>query len=204
MSGQGAGVRDEDFEWNDAKAASNFRKHQVTFEQARPGFDDPKWVDFDDPHPDEDRYNRLCMLDTVVYVVTYVDRDTRYASSRLGERTSMSKTSISSDERRRPAASSGSARPAMTDDEITAAALADPDAQPITPEQVAAYRAPAMCKVIRNKLGMTRSRLAEAYGIPLDTLQAWERHRSDPTEVERNYLRLIERAPELAKLEPVA
>ena len=113
----------------------------------------------------------------------------------------MSKTSTSTGERGRAGASGDAARPvAMTDEEITAAALADPDAQPITPEQVAAYRSPALCKVIRNKLGLTRSRFAAAYGIPLDTLQGWERHHIEPTEAELAYLRLIERAPELAKV----
>ena len=70
-------MRDEDFEWDDDKAASNLNRHKVDFETARIAFDDPQWLDFDDPDPDEDRYNRLCMLDATIYVVTYVDRDTR-------------------------------------------------------------------------------------------------------------------------------
>ena len=93
---------------------------------------------------------------------------------------------------------------AMTDEEITAAALADPDAQPLTPEQLEAMRRRRpLCKVVRNKLCMTRQRFSESYGIPLDTLRAWERHEAEPTEVELAYLRLIERQPELAKLVPV-
>ena len=93
---------------------------------------------------------------------------------------------------------------AMTDEEITAAALSDPDAQPLTHEQLEAMRRPRpFCKVLRNKLHMTRQRFSESYGIPMDTLRAWERHEAEPTEVELAYLRLIERAPELAKLEPV-
>ena len=95
---------------------------------------------------------------------------------------------------------------AMTDDEITAAAHSDPDARPITPEQVAAAgsRSRALSKVIRNKLGMTRQRFAEAFGIPADLQEAWERRLVEPTVTELAYLRLIERAPELAKLEPTA
>lgn len=90
---------------------------------------------------------------------------------------------------------------AMTDEEITAAALADPDAQPLTLEQLEAMRRPRpLCKVVRNKLHMTRQRFSEAYGIPFETLRAWERHEAEPTEVEFAYLRLIEREPELAKL----
>ena len=58
--------------------------------------------------------------------------------------------------------------------------------------------------MIRNKLSMTRQRFAEAYGVPADVQEAWERRTLEPTETEMAYLRLIERAPELAKLEPVA
>ena len=70
-------MRDDEFEWDDAKAASNVRDHGVTFEQARAAFFDPVWVDFDDPDPDEDRFNRLCMLDVQLYVVTYTERGPR-------------------------------------------------------------------------------------------------------------------------------
>lgn len=37
-----------DFEWDDAKAAANFRKHGVTFDQAAYAFRDPfalEWID---------------------------------------------------------------------------------------------------------------------------------------------------------------
>ncbi len=37
-------MQDDAFEWADDKAASNFRKHGVTFETARWAFSDPNWV----------------------------------------------------------------------------------------------------------------------------------------------------------------
>ena len=46
---------------------------------------------------------------------------------------------------------------------------------------------------------MSREEFAAAYGIPLETLVAWERHRAEPSEVELAYLRLIEREPEMAR-----
>jgi DNA-binding transcriptional regulator YiaG len=52
---------------------------------------------------------------------------------------------------------------------------------------------------VRLKLHMGRETFAAAYGIPLETLRAWERHQAEPTEVELAYLRLIEREPEVAK-----
>ena len=93
---------------------------------------------------------------------------------------------------------------AMTDEEITAAALADPDAQPIPPERLAKMRRPSLAKVVRHRLHLGQETFATAYGIPLDKLRAWERHEAEPTEVELAYLRLIERAPELARVPTTA
>jgi putative transcriptional regulator len=89
---------------------------------------------------------------------------------------------------------------AMTDEEITAAALADPDNPPLTDEQLAQFRRPALARQVRHKLRMGREAFAAAYGIPLETLQAWERRQAEPTEVEIAYLRLIEREPDLTKI----
>ncbi len=46
------------FEWDKSKAARNFAKQGVTFNEAETVFDDPLYVDFYDPHhsEDEDRY----------------------------------------------------------------------------------------------------------------------------------------------------
>ncbi len=38
-----------EFEWDEAKAASNLAKHAVSFEEAKTVFDDPVYVDFCDP-----------------------------------------------------------------------------------------------------------------------------------------------------------
>ncbi len=92
---------------------------------------------------------------------------------------------------------------ALTDEEITAAALADPDNPPLSDEQLAQFRRPALSMNVRLKLRMGRETFAAAYGIPLETLRAWERHQVEPTDVELAYLRLIEREPEIARA-PVA
>ena len=91
----------------------------------------------------------------------------------------------------------------LADDEITAAALSDPDNPPLTDEQLAQFRPPALAKRIRHKLRMGRETFAATYGIPLETLVAWERNEAEPTPAELAYLRLIEREPERAKLAPV-
>jgi putative transcriptional regulator len=88
---------------------------------------------------------------------------------------------------------------AKTDAEITADALSDPDAQPISADRWVTARRPALVKRTRHKLGMSRETFAASYGIPLDTVVAWERHTAEPTPTELAYLQLIEREPELSK-----
>jgi hypothetical protein len=70
-------VRDDDFEWDDAKAVANAAKHDVTFETARLAFFDPNWIETEEPDPDEDRYRRLCYLEGQVFAVIYVERSNR-------------------------------------------------------------------------------------------------------------------------------
>jgi uncharacterized protein len=70
-------MRDDEFEWDDRKAATNERKHDVSFETARIAFDDPVAVDLDDPDPDEERYNRICLADNQLLVVCYIERNRR-------------------------------------------------------------------------------------------------------------------------------
>jgi uncharacterized DUF497 family protein len=62
-------MRDDDFEWDDEKAASNFAKHGVIFEQARAAFDDPNHIELDDPDLHEVRFNRLCRYGQHIFMV---------------------------------------------------------------------------------------------------------------------------------------
>ncbi len=74
---------------------------------------------------------------------------------------------------------------AMTDQEIYAAALADPDAQPLTDEQLAQ---------------MKPFSRAKRYGIPLTTLGDWEQYRTEPDQAAQSYILAIEACPdEIAK-----
>jgi putative transcriptional regulator len=69
---------------------------------------------------------------------------------------------------------------AMTDEEVVAAALSDPDAQPLTREHLAKMRPVSRVKVLRQRLGMTQAQFAEAFHLPITTLRDWEQHRSIP------------------------
>jgi hypothetical protein len=49
---------------------------------------------------------------------------------------------------------------AMTDEEVVAAALSDPDAQPLTPDQLVKMRRVSRVKVLRQSLSMTQAEFA--------------------------------------------
>jgi uncharacterized protein len=69
-------VRDDNFEWDDQKAESNFRKHGITFEMARDLFDDPfllEWRD-DSQSEDEIRYGAIGMIEQRLLFVAFVYR----------------------------------------------------------------------------------------------------------------------------------
>jgi putative transcriptional regulator len=85
---------------------------------------------------------------------------------------------------------------AMTDEEVLAAALSDPDAQPLHPEVLSKMRRISPVKALRQQLGMTQVEFAEAFRLPVSTLRDWEQHRSTPDAPARALLRAIEREPE--------
>ena len=70
-------MRDENFEWDDNKAESNFRKHGITFEMARAAFDDPDSIDREDPDPDEGRVSRICRYGPKILVIVWTERSDR-------------------------------------------------------------------------------------------------------------------------------
>lgn len=84
----------------------------------------------------------------------------------------------------------------MTKDEIEAAAMADPDAQPLTPEQEARLRPTPRAKIIRRALGLTQEEFSARYHIPIGTLRDWEQGRAQPDQPNRAYLKVIAKDPE--------
>lgn len=85
---------------------------------------------------------------------------------------------------------------AMTDEEVLAAALSDPDAQPLDREALAKMRRISPVKALRQRLGMTQAEFAEAFRLPISTLRDWEQRRSTPDAPARALLQAIEREPE--------
>lgn len=81
-------MRDDDFEWDDAKAKRNFRKHGVTFDEAREAFEDRNAVDDIDDDPDEERWALTAMTSRGLLYVIYTHRGhrIRIISAREAER----------------------------------------------------------------------------------------------------------------------
>ena len=68
-----------EFEWDPAKNASNFRKHRISFEEARAVFDDPDEVEWicSDPDDDEERYMMVGRIGWKIVSVVYTERGDR-------------------------------------------------------------------------------------------------------------------------------
>jgi len=84
----------------------------------------------------------------------------------------------------------------MTEDEVHAAAMADPDARPMTPEERARARRVPRVRTLRRVLGLTQEEFAARYQIPLGTLRDGEQGRTEPDQPARAYLKMIASNPE--------
>lgn len=88
---------------------------------------------------------------------------------------------------------------AMTEEEINAAALSDPDNPPLTPERQARLKRVPQVKVMRGALRLTQEEFSSRYRIPLGTLRDWEQGKSEPDQAARAYLTVIAREPETVR-----
>jgi putative transcriptional regulator len=84
----------------------------------------------------------------------------------------------------------------LSDEAITAAALRDPDAQPLTEADLARMKRVPHIKTLRRALGLTQEEFAARYQIPLGTLRDWEQGRCEPDQPARAYLTVIAHDPE--------
>lgn len=89
---------------------------------------------------------------------------------------------------------------AMTDAEISAAALSDSDNPPLTDDEIRRFRAARLAKQARAKQGMSQAKFAETYRISHGRLRDIEQgrgKREDSALVA--YLQVIEAAPEVVQ-----
>jgi len=84
----------------------------------------------------------------------------------------------------------------MTDEEISAAAQADPDAKPMTEQELKTVRRIPRVKTMRRALGITQEEFASRYHVPLGTLRDWEQGRTEPDQPTKAYLTVIAHDPE--------
>jgi putative transcriptional regulator len=84
----------------------------------------------------------------------------------------------------------------MTDAEVEAAALSDPDAQPLSEDDLWRTKPAPRAKIIRRALGLTQEQFAARYHIPVGTLRDWEQGRAQPDQPARAYLRAIAGDPQ--------
>lgn len=88
---------------------------------------------------------------------------------------------------------------AMTEAEKHAAALSDPDARPLTDEDMKRMKRTPRAKIIRRALGLSQEDFAARYHIPLGTLRDWEQGRAEPDQAARAYLTVIAREPDIVR-----
>ena len=85
---------------------------------------------------------------------------------------------------------------AMTEEEIEANALADPDNPPLTDEELARMRPAPNPRRIRERLKLTQEQFATRFEVPLGTLRDWEQGVSYPDSAAKTLLRVIDKDPE--------
>ena len=88
---------------------------------------------------------------------------------------------------------------AMTDEQRHAAAMADPDAVPMTDEEWAEAPRVAQVKTIRRALKLSQEEFAASFHIPIGTLRDWEQGRKEPDAAARAYLRVIAHEPDVVR-----
>jgi putative transcriptional regulator len=99
-------------------------------------------------------------------------------------------------------------KPPHTDAEIHAAALSDPDAQPLTPEQLSRMRRVSELPLsyrVRRQLRLSQTEFAARFRIPVGTIRDWDQGRTQPDAAATALLKAIARYPdEVAKAQEAA
>jgi len=85
---------------------------------------------------------------------------------------------------------------AMTDAEVEANALADPDNPPLTASELQQMRPVPNTREIQTPLHLTQEQFAAQFHLPIATIRDWEQGRREPDTAARNLLRVIARNPQ--------
>jgi putative transcriptional regulator len=85
---------------------------------------------------------------------------------------------------------------AMTEDEIEANALSDPDNPPITSERLSGMKPVPNAREIRQRLCMTQEQFAARFHLRVGTVRDWEQGLKEPDSAAKTLLRVIDKNPE--------
>jgi putative transcriptional regulator len=88
---------------------------------------------------------------------------------------------------------------AMTEEEVHAAARADPDAQPVTEEELKGFKRVVDVQDIRKRLDLSQREFAKTYHLSVRTLQEWEQRRIRPDTTATAFLTAIANDPDGVK-----
>ncbi len=207
------------FEWDPEKNTSNLSKHGINFVAAAKVFHAPRRIELDSSKPEygESRIKAIGIVESTHMTVIYTDRGEvcRIISarrSRIEDRGSMNDDTMitvtkSDDGSYVQILPDGSIRPiddrtdwarlnAMTDEEIEANALGDPDNPPLTDAELARMRRVPNPREIRTRLNLTQEQFAKRFHLRLGTIRDWEQGKKEPDSAARALLRVIDREPE--------
>jgi len=84
----------------------------------------------------------------------------------------------------------------MTEQEIEANALDDPDNPPLTEDELSRMRPVPNPREIRQRLHLTQEQFAKRFHLRLGTVRDWEQGKKEPDSAAKVLLRVIERNPD--------
>ena len=87
----------------------------------------------------------------------------------------------------------------LSEDELTRRAESDPDAPPLSEEEIAQMKRVPLVKLIRQKWELTQDEFAEAFGLSVATIRDWEQGRTEPDQSSESFLRVIAMRPEVVR-----
>lgn len=85
---------------------------------------------------------------------------------------------------------------ALTEEEVEANALSDPDNPPLSAAELDRMRPVPNPKQIRQRLRLTQTQFAARFQVPLGTLRDWEQGVREPDRAAKTLLRVIDHDPE--------
>ena len=84
----------------------------------------------------------------------------------------------------------------MSDQNKLEAALSDPDALPLSDDDMRRMKRTPQAKIIRRALKMTQEEFSAKFEIAIGTLRDWEQARYEPYGAAKAYLKVIAREPD--------